>query len=389
MRIAYLDCFSGISGDMFVGSLLDAGLPFEQLETVLSGLKLSGYRISAIPEERNHIFGTRFSVTLEKADQAARHLDDIREILKNSDLSLPVIQKSIQIFENLAKVEGDVHHISPNEVHFHEVGAIDSILDIVATVAGMDLLGIEKVFASRIPVGSGIIGSAHGRIPIPSPATIALLKDIPIYSSGQDAEMVTPTGAALIASFCSSFGPMPPMVIEEVGYGVGSRRLSDRPNLLRILIGKDADKETTETVVILEANLDDMSPELSGYLMENLFEAGARDVSFCPVYMKKNRPGIQVQVIGEPEDRERLTAIIFRESTTLGVRYSYGQRAVLRRETVAVDSPWGTMNVKKVIDREGKAVLLPEYEECKRIARENNLPLRDVYAWAGGLSGTG
>ncbi len=389
MRIAYLDCFSGISGDMFVGSLLDAGLPFEQLETVLSGLKLSGYRISAIPEERNHIFGTRFSVTLEKADQAARHLDDIREILENSDLPLPVIQKSIQIFENLAKVEGDVHHISPNEVHFHEVGAIDSILDIVATVAGMDLLGIEKVFASRIPVGSGIISSAHGRIPIPSPATIALLKDIPIYSSGQDAEMVTPTGAALIASLCSSFGPMPPMVIEEVGYGVGSRRLSDRPNLLRILIGKDADKETTETVVILEANLDDMSPELSGYLMENLFEAGARDVSFCPVYMKKNRPGIQVQVIGEPEDRERLTAIIFRESTTLGVRYSYGQRAVLRRETVAVDSPWGTMNVKKVIDREGKAVLLPEYEECKRIARENNLPLRDVYAWAGGLSGTG
>jgi len=389
MRIAYLDCFSGISGDMFVGSLLDAGLPFEQLETVLSGLKLSGYRISAISEERNHIFGIRFSVTLEKADQAARHLDDIREILENSDLPLPVIQKSIQIFENLAKVEGDVHHISPNEVHFHEVGAIDSILDIVATVAGMDLLGIEKVFASRIPVGSGIISSAHGRIPIPSPATIALLKDIPIYSSGQDAEMVTPTGAALIASLCSSFGPMPPMVIEEVGYGVGSRRLSDRPNLLRILIGKDADKETTETVVILEANLDDMSPELSGYLMENLFEAGARDVSFCPVYMKKNRPGIQVQVIGEPEDRERLTAIIFRESTTLGVRYSYGQRAVLRRETVAVDSPWGTMNVKKVIDREGKAVLLPEYEECKRIARENNLPLRDVYAWAGGLSGTG
>ena len=389
MRIAYLDCFSGISGDMFVGSLLDAGLPFEQLETILSGLKLSGYRISAIPEERNHIFGTRFSVTLEKADQAARHLDDIREILENSDLPLPVIQKSIQIFENLAKVEGDVHHISPNEVHFHEVGAIDSILDIVATAAGMDLLGIEKVFASSIPVGSGIISSAHGRIPIPSPATIALLKDIPIYSSGQDAEMVTPTGAALIASLCSSFGPMPPMVIEEVGYGVGSRRLSDRPNLLRILIGKDADKETTETVVILEANLDDMSPELSGYLMENLFEAGARDVSFCPVYMKKNRPGIQVQVIGEPEDRERLTAIIFRESTTLGVRYSYGQRAVLRRETVAVDSPWGTMNVKKVIDREGKAVLLPEYEECKRIARENNLPLRDVYAWAGGLSGTG
>jgi uncharacterized protein (TIGR00299 family) protein len=389
MRIAYLDCFSGISGDMFVGSLLDAGLPFEQLETALSGLKLSGYEISATPEERNHIFGTRFSVTLQEADQATRHLDDVTEILKNSDLPLLVIQRSIQIFENLAKIEGDIHHISPKKVHFHEVGAVDSIVDIVATVAGIKLLGIEKVFASRIPVGSGIISSAHGRIPIPSPATLALLKDIPIYTSGQDVEMVTPTGAALISSLCSSFGSIPPMVVEQVGYGVGSRTLSDRPNLLRILIGSDSDKESTETVVVLEANLDDMSPELSGYLMESLLEAGARDVSFCPVHMKKNRPGIQLQVIGQPEDRERLTAIIFKESTTLGVRYSYGQRAILRRETVVVDSPWGKMNVKKVIDQDGRAVLLPEYEECKRIARENNIALRYVYAWAGGLSGTG
>jgi uncharacterized protein (TIGR00299 family) protein len=389
MRIAYLDCFSGISGDMFIGSLLDAGLPFEQIQGTLSGLKLSGYRIAATPEERNHIFGTRFSVTLEEADQATRHLDDIRQILEDSDLPLPVIQRSIQVFENLAEIEGDIHHISADKVHFHEVGAVDSIVDIVATVAGMELLGIEKVFASRIPVGSGIITSAHGRIPIPSPATLALLKDIPIYSSGQDVEMVTPTGAALISSLCSSFGPMPPMVVAQVGYGVGSRRLSDRPNLLRILIGSDSDKESTETVVVLEANLDDMNPELSGYLMESLFEAGARDVSFCPVHMKKNRPGIQLQVIGQPEDRERLTAIIFRESTTLGIRYSHGQRTVLKRETVVVDSPWGKMNVKKVIDREGRAVFLPEYEECKRIARENNLALRDVYAWAGGLSEKG
>jgi uncharacterized protein (TIGR00299 family) protein len=389
MRIAYLDCFSGISGDMFIGSLLDAGLPFEQIQGTLSRLKLSGYRIAATPEERNHIFGTRFSVTLEEADQATRHLDDIRQILEDSDLPLPVIQRSIQVFENLAEIEGDIHHISADKVHFHEVGAVDSIVDIVATVAGMELLGIEKVFASRIPVGSGIITSAHGRIPIPSPATLALLKDIPIYSSGQDVEMVTPTGAALISSLCSSFGPMPPMVVAQVGYGVGSRRLSDRPNLLRILIGSDSDKESTEMVVVLEANLDDMNPELSGYLMESLFEAGARDVSFCPVHMKKNRPGIQLQVIAKPEDRERLTAIVFKESTTLGVRYSYGQRAVLERETVVVDSPWGKMNVKKVIDREGRAVFLPEYEECKRIARENNLALRDVYAWAGGLSKMG
>ena len=258
MRIAYLDCLSGISGDMFIGSLLDAGLSFEQIQGTLSGLKLGDYRISATPEERNHIFGTRFSVTLQEADQAARHLDDIRQILKNSDLPLPVIQRSIQVFENLAKIEGDIHHISPKKVHFHEVGAVDSIVDIVATVAGIELLGIEKVFASKIPVGSGIITSAHGRIPIPSPATLALLKGIPIYSSGQDVEMVTPTGAALISSLCSLFGPMPPMVVEQVGYGVGSRRLSDRPNLLRILIGSDTNEENTETVVVLEANLDEL-----------------------------------------------------------------------------------------------------------------------------------
>lgn len=386
MKIAYLDCFSGISGDMFVGSLLDAGLPFEKLETILSGLKISGYKISARKEGRNNIFGTRFLVSLQEEDQKVRHLDDIKEILKDSDLPLPVIEGSIQVFEKLAIIEGEIHHISPNEVHFHEVGALDSIVDIAATVAGIDLLGIEKLFASRIPVGTGMIASAHGKIPVPSPATIALLRDIPIYDSGQDVEMVTPTGAILITSLCSSFGPMPQMIVDNIGYGVGSRTLVDRPNLLRILIGSDIDKERSETVVVLESNLDDMNPELLGYLMDSLFDAGAKDVSFSPIQMKKNRPGTQLQVIGQPEDRERLTAIIFRESTTLGIRYSFSQRAVLKREGLVVDSPWGKMSLKKVINQDGRTVLMPEYEECRRIAQENNLALRDVYAWASGLS---
>ena len=386
MKIAYLDCFSGISGDMFVGSLLDAGLPFEKLETILSGLKISGYKISAKKEGRNNIFGTRFLVSLQEEDQKVRHLDDIKEILKDSDLPLPVIEGSIQVFEKLAIIEGEIHHISPNEVHFHEVGALDSIVDIVATVAGINLLGIEKLFASRIPVGTGMIASAHGKIPVPSPATIALLRGIPIYHSGQDVEMVTPTGAILITSLCSSFGPMPQMIVDSIGYGVGSRKLVDRPNLLRILIGSDIDKERSETVVVLESNLDDMNPELLGYLMDSLFDAGAKDVSFSPIQMKKNRPGTQLQVIGQPEDRERLTAIIFRESTTLGIRYSFSQRAVLKREGLVVDSPWGKMSLKKVINQDGRTVLMPEYEECRRIAQENHLALRDVYAWASGLS---
>jgi len=386
MKIAYLDCFSGISGDMFVGSLLDAGLPFEKLETILTGLKISGYKISATKEGRNNIFGTRFLVSLQEEDQKVRHLDDIKEILKDSNLPFPVIERSIQIFEKLAIIEGEIHHISPNEVHFHEVGALDSIVDIVATVAGINLLGIEKLFASRIPVGTGMIASAHGKIPVPSPATIALLRSIPIYHSGQDVEMVTPTGAVLITSLCSSFGPMPQMIVDSIGYGVGSRTLVDRPNLLRILIGSDIDKDRSETVVVLESNLDDMNPELLGYLMDSLFDAGAKDVSFSPIQMKKNRPGTQLQVIGQPEDRERLTAIIFRESTTLGIRYSFSQLAVLKREGLVVDSPWGKMSLKKVINQDGRTVLMPEYEECRRIAQENHLALRDVYAWASGLS---
>ena len=386
MKIAYLDCFSGVSGDMFVGSLLDAGLPLEKLEKIISGLNLNGYGISAKKEERNSIFGTRFSVFLQEEDQEARHLKEIKEILKSSDLPLSVIEKCTLIFEKLAMTEGEIHHVSPDEVHFHELGAVDSIIDIVAAIAGVHLLGIEKLFASRIPVGTGTMTSAHGKIPVPSPATIALLRGIPVYCSGQDVEMVTPTGAALVTSLCSSFGPMPPMIIDRVGYGVGSRTLADRPNLVRILIGNDVDKQRSETVVVLESNLDDMSPELLGYLMDSLFDAGAKDVSFSHIQMKKNRPGVQLQVVGQPEDKERLTSVIFRESTTLGVRISYSQRAVLQRAELTVDSPWGRMKVKKVINQDGGTVLLPEYEECRKIARENSLALRDVYAWAAALS---
>jgi uncharacterized protein (TIGR00299 family) protein len=226
----------------------------------------------------------------------------------------------------------------------------------------------------------------YGKVPVPTPVTIALLKGIPIYSSGQDVELVTRTGAALVASLSSSFGPMPPMTIERVGYGVGNGTLADRPNLLRILVGNDIDTQNLETVVVLESNLDDMSPELLGYLMDRLLDAGAMDVNFSPIQMKKNRPGIQLQVVGRPEDNEKLINIIFRESTTLGIRTSYSQRAVLERGVLTVDSPWGKMRVKKVINQDGGTILLPEYEECRRIAKKNNLALRDVYAWAAGLS---
>jgi uncharacterized protein (TIGR00299 family) protein len=382
MNIAYLDCFSGVSGDMFVGSLLDAGLAAERIEEIIAGLRLDGFTISSAKEERNHIFGTRFSVTLDHKRQPARHLKDIKGILRGSDLPQQIIEKCISIFERLAAVEGGIHQMDPEEVHFHEVGAVDSIIDVVASVSGIHLLGIEKLFVSRIPVGSGMIASAHGTIPVPAPATIALLKGLPVYDSGQNVEMVTPTGAALLASLGTSFGPMPPMSIERVGYGVGTRTLSDRPNLVRILIGSSAERAKMDTVVVLESNLDDMNPELLGYLMDLLFEAGALDVSFSPIHMKKNRPGIRVQVIGRPEDKDKLTGIVFRESTSLGIRVSYSQREVVERNEVTVNSPWGKMKLTQVTDHDHGTVLLPEYEECRRIAREHNLPLRDVYSWA-------
>ncbi len=385
MKIAYLDCFSGISGDMMVGALLDAGFSIQDLRRELSRLDLSGYQISAKKEARNNIFGTKFSVSYDPEKQGSRYIGDIKDILINSKLSQPVISKCISVFEKIARAEGEIHNISPERVHFHEIGAIDSILDIVATVAGIHKLGIEKLYSSMIPLGRGIVESAHGLIPVPAPATVKLLEGIPVDYSGQEAEMVTPTGAALVSSLCSFFGPMPPMIIERSGYGVGTRHLSGRPNLLRIIIGDESEAYLSDTVVCLEANLDDLSPEVMGYLMDILFSEGALDVCFAHIQMKKNRPGVQIQVICRPEHREKLINIIFRESTTLGIRHTFAERALLKREKIEVQSPWGKMYVKKTLQQDGSTLTSPEYEECRRIARKKRIPLRDVYSWVASL----
>jgi hypothetical protein len=296
-----------------------------------------------------------------------------------------VKKKSMAIFESLARVEGHIHNLPPDQVHFHEVGAVDSIIDIVGAVYALEILGIERLVVSPLPLGSGFVKTAHGRIPVPAPATLALLKGVPVLNSGVQQEMVTPTGAPLATGLAASFGPMPPMVVQNVGYGVGSRELRDRPNLLRIIIGHEEHGKQTDTVVVLETNLDDMRPEGLGYLMERLLEAGALDVVFLPAQMKKNRPGVQVQVIGSPEQKDRLMEIMVQETTTLGIRFRYSRRMVLERNQETVESPWGGITVKRVI-QEKSSRLVPEYDVCREIALKNKIPLRDIYQWIESLN---
>lgn len=386
MKTAYLDCFSGVSGDMFLGSLLDAGFPFHELRECLLTLPINGYQIEIKREARNQIFGTRFLVSLDEGRDDHRGLKAIREVIAQGDLPETVKEKSIQIFESLAKVEGEIHNLPPEEVHFHEVGAVDSIIDIVGTVYALERLDIGSLCVSHLPLGSGFVMTAHGKIPVPAPATIALLKGIPVFEAGIPHEMVTPTGAALIKGLATSFGSMPPMVIREIGYGVGARDLPDRPNLLRIFIGEEQSAKTVDTVVVLETNVDDISPEWLGYLMDRLFDAGALDVVFFPVQMKKNRPGVQIQVIGRPDKKELLMEIMVRESATLGIRFRYSQRRVLPRSFSEVDSPWGKIKVKKLMLEKGPSILVPEYDVCKEIASKNNIPLREVYLWVTNLN---
>jgi pyridinium-3,5-bisthiocarboxylic acid mononucleotide nickel chelatase len=381
MKIAYLDCFAGASGDMILGAFLDAGLEMEALTKALKTLPLDGYVLQALREARSHLFGTRFVVDADKNKQPPRTFSDIKNIITNSALSGRVKERSIRVFESLAAEEGKIHACAPEKVHFHEVGAVDSIVDIVGAVFALEYLEIESLYASPLPLGSGFVETRHGAIPLPAPATIALLKGIPVYDSGIKEELVTPTGAALLKGLARAFGPMPPMVVESIGYGVGARSLSDRPNLLRVLLGREEQEIRTDTVVVLEANVDDANPEWLGYLMERLFREGALDVLFCPVHMKKNRPGVLIQVIGKPHHKELLSEILFDESTTLGVRFRYSQRSVLDRSPAELESPWGIIKVNKVRRSDGSYRLLPEYETCRRIALEKQLPIREIYSW--------
>ncbi len=375
MKIAYLDCFSGISGDMLLGALLDLGLGIENLREELKRLPLSGYSISAWDEKRHQIKGTRVVVKLTE-DHPQRCLADINGIISRSSLSDRVKALSIAIFKDLGKAEAKVHGCNVDDVHFHEVGAVDSIIDIMGAVIGLEKLGIEEVFASPIPTGSGLVNSAHGVIPVPAPATIELLNGIPVVDSLIKYELTTPTAAAILKNISGGFGGIPDMVVESTGYGTGSMDFEEVPNLLRIIVGRV--DGSPERLLCLETNIDDMDPQIYDYIMDRLFEVGAIDCFLTPIHMKKGRPGILLNVLSSYEHRDAVIDRIFEETTTLGIRSYEVDRFCLERLEEVVSTPSGEITLK-VSFRNGRRLnAKPEYEDCKRIAADKGVPLKQV-----------
>jgi uncharacterized protein (TIGR00299 family) protein len=377
MRLAYLDCFSGISGDMFVGAFIDAGLDLGELRDLLECLSIEGWAVSTEPCRRGVLTATRFLVAVE-GEQKQRNLTEILGIIETSSLPAPVKENSSKVFSRLAKAESDVHGVRPEELHFHEVGAVDSIIDIVGAASCLHLAGIDELYASALSLGTGEVNTQHGRIPLPAPATALLLVGHDVRMLDVDAELVTPTGAAIVSSLARQGDTPAQFRLERVGYGAGSRELESLPNVLRVLVG---DCEGTVagrgTVEVLETTIDDMNPELYGFLSERLFELGALEVFLSAVQMKKGRPGVLLTVLCEPGFSGKLGEEILRQTTTFGLRISTQSRMELAREVHEVSTPYGTIRVKVSPAFAEKAS--PEYADCRRAAREHDVPVSEVY----------
>ena len=379
MKIVYFDCFSGISGNMILGALIQLGVPKEFIEDSIGNLPLEAFRLEVGTAERMSIHGLHVEVVVEKKNSRSRDYKDIRGLIEASSLSEGVKHLSLKIFARLAEVEAHIHNCPEEHVHFHEVGGVDAIVDIVGAALGMEWLDVGKTAASEIPLGKGFVTCDHGRLPVPVPATIALLKGVPVYGSGVPHELVTPTGAAILTSLAEEFGPMPKMNVTQIGYGIGKRKLQEMPNLLRIVVGEAAPALEEDCVTVLETNIDDMNPEIFGFVMERLFEDGALDVIWVPAFMKKNRPGTIIQVVCKDIDREKVVRRILSETTATGVRHYRTERTKLRRILRQIPTSLGKVQVKEVSDPAGRVSVVPEYEECKRIALEKNIPLKVVY----------
>lgn len=386
MTVAYFDCFSGISGDMVLGSLVDLGLGLEELTSALSTLDLEEFRIEAREVQSYGLRATKVDVVVPDS-VLVRTFANIRDLISTSGLPEPVKAMSLEIFMRLARAESVVHSRPVDQVHFHEVGAVDSIVDIVGSAFGVHALGITEVFSSPLPLGHGMIKTAHGSLPVPAPAVLEILEDTPTYGRGIPTEIVTPTGAALIRTLSGSFGNAPPMRIEKTGYGAGTKDLGV-PNLLRVIIGEPLDypAEAEELAWVISTNIDDMNPEFYDYVMERLFAAGAHDVWLTAIQMKKTRPGTIVNVLCSPKDATALKRILIEETSTFGLRTSMVMKKAIERELIEVETPWGVVSIK--VGRESGQVtsISPEFSDCARIAGEHGVPIKEVFRKAQALA---
>jgi uncharacterized protein (TIGR00299 family) protein len=392
VRIAYLDGFSGISGDMTVGALIDVGLPLAALRETIAMLGLADVEVTAERVERSGITATKFHVRVGGHDtglahgphthhhdaHAHRSYAAIRDQLGASRLPAAVRDKALAIFHRLAEAEGRVHGVAPDAVTFHEVGAVDAIVDVVGAALGFTHLGIEEIYVAPLALGRGMIQAAHGPLPVPGPAVIELLRGRPVRLEDGAAELVTPTGAAIVAALARP-EPVPEMRVEVSGYGAGDRVLADRPNLLRLVVGEPVAAVEVEDVVVLEASIDDLNPQIYEHVLERLLAAGARDAYLVPLVMKRSRPGTLLCVLARPADRDRLAAIVLAETSSLGLRHTMWRRIVLPREERSVETPYGTVRVKVARAPDGTVNVAPEFEDCRRLAQERQVALKLVH----------
>jgi len=378
MKTAYFDCFSGISGDMTLGALMDVGVSIDTLCAGLAKLSLPGYELRAEKVNRSGIAATKAHVIIDRKNHKSRHLSDILDIIEGSSLSPTVKEKSGRIFKRMAAAEAKVHGTIPEKIHFHELGAIDAVVDIVGSVIGLDHLGITQIITSSINVGSGTVHTSHGIFPIPAPATAELLKGIPFYQSSTQFELATPTGAAIISTLSNSFGPLPAMKVASIAHGAGDKDFPDRPNILRLMIGDIATNYEEDTSIVIETNIDDMSPQVYDYIIERLMDQGAQDVYLSPIIMKKGRPAILLSVLTDRSKADALLDIVFHETTSIGARIQEVGRKKLSREIRDVDTVYGRVGVK--VSKRGNEILTitPEYDDCRRIAEEKKVPLKNI-----------
>lgn len=376
--IAYFDCFSGISGDMTLGALTDLGVPVEYIRDQIRENLLKEFDITMEKRSVNGISASDVHVTYEKDNPHKRNYGYIKDLIGGSGFSTGVKKNALSMFKKIALAESKIHGVDIDSVHFHEVGSVDAIVDIVGTCLGIEYLGISKVYSSTIPTGSGFVECSHGVIPVPAPATLEILRGVPLKDSKFNSELVTPTGAAIIKTLAQSFSGMDFTPV-KVGYGAGKKVFKDRPNLLRVILGEDKSLLNHDRVCVIETVIDDMNPEIFGFLIDKLLKEGALDVYYTSVFMKKNRPGTKLTVLTGEDLKDKIIDTVLMETTSIGVRFNVMDRAILEREIVSLDTSMGEISFKKIKKPDGSYTLTPEYEECKRVSEEKDIPLKRIY----------